>query len=243
MTEFGQGSVHTLSGAYVLDALDDAERAAFEEHLPGCADCTAEVAGLREAAALLADDAALTPPASMRAGVLAGIRTIRPLPPETGAEVVTLRPRRTRLLGLMVAAAVVAILAVAAIAQPWHSGNGHATNPADRVVAASDAVRTEVRLPGGATATVVRSPSLGKAALVTRDMPAPPSGKVYEVWLQHDPGGPMAPAGLMTGRGSQRLLLEGDTANAIAAAISVEPPGGSPKPTSTPIATFDLQSS
>ncbi|MBV9832170.1 MAG: zf-HC2 domain-containing protein, partial [Marmoricola sp.] len=185
MTEFGQGSVHALSGAYVVDALDDAERAAFEEHLPGCADCTAEVASLREAASLLAEDAALTPPESLRAGVLAGIRSIRPLPPEvlppetlppetgepetataeTGARVVTLRPRRTRLLGLMVAAAVVAILAVAAVAQPWRSGNGHGTNSADRVVAASDAIRTEVRLPGGASATVVRSPSLGKAAL------------------------------------------------------------------------------
>ena len=59
-------SLHALSGAYVVDALDDEERATFERHLPGCLDCQREVASLREATALLADDAALTPPPAMR---------------------------------------------------------------------------------------------------------------------------------------------------------------------------------
>ena len=76
--------MHALSGAYVVDALDDHERAIFEAHLPGCRDCQAEVASLREAAAVLAADAELTPPDSLRASVLAGIRNIRPLPPEAG---------------------------------------------------------------------------------------------------------------------------------------------------------------
>ena len=75
-------SLHALSGAYVVDALDDEEREAFEQHLPRCLDCQAEVASLREAAAMLADDVAMTPPDSLRTSVLAGISTIRPLPPE-----------------------------------------------------------------------------------------------------------------------------------------------------------------
>lgn len=82
-------SLHALSGAYVVDALDDIERATFERHLPGCLDCQQEVATLREATALMADDAATTPPASLRSSVLAGIKNIRPLAPETtrpGAE-------------------------------------------------------------------------------------------------------------------------------------------------------------
>ena len=37
-------SLHALSGAYVVDALDDDERELFEKHLPGCRDCQAEVA-------------------------------------------------------------------------------------------------------------------------------------------------------------------------------------------------------
>ena len=66
-------SLHGLSGAYVVDALDDEERAAFERHLPRCLDCQAEVASLREAAALMADESAITPPASLRSSVLSGI--------------------------------------------------------------------------------------------------------------------------------------------------------------------------
>ncbi len=76
-------SLHALSGAYVVGALDDHEREIFEAHLPGCLDCQAEVASLREAAAVLAADAELTPPESLRASVLSGIRNIRPLPPES----------------------------------------------------------------------------------------------------------------------------------------------------------------
>ncbi len=122
-------SVHTLSGAYVVDALDDDERAAFEEHLPGCHDCQDEVASLREAAALMADDAAITPPPSLRASVLSGISNIRPLPPETPASpvveetttnVVPMRHRRRFRIGsLAAAAAVLAAVATGAVFQPW----------------------------------------------------------------------------------------------------------------------------
>lgn len=34
--------VHSLVGAYVLDALGDGERAAFDRHLSGCVTCRAE---------------------------------------------------------------------------------------------------------------------------------------------------------------------------------------------------------
>ena len=50
----------------------------------------------------------------------------------------------------------------------------------------------------------------------------------------------MVPAGLMSGSGDQRLLLTGDAGKATAAAISVEPSGGSKAPTTEPIATFDF---
>ena len=58
--------IHKLTGAYALDAVDDIERARFEQHLATCEDCRAEVAELRETAALLADDVAVTAPASLR---------------------------------------------------------------------------------------------------------------------------------------------------------------------------------
>ena len=74
--------IHKLSGAYALDALDDLERARFEDHLATCDDCAAEVAELQETAALLAETTAAPAPASLREGVLAGISQVRPLPPD-----------------------------------------------------------------------------------------------------------------------------------------------------------------
>lgn len=73
--------LHHLSGAYAVDALDDTERAAFEEHLRGCADCRAEVAELTAAGHSLAALTEATPPPSLRASVLSGISQVRPLPP------------------------------------------------------------------------------------------------------------------------------------------------------------------
>ena len=75
--------LHHLSGAYAVDALDDAERASFEQHLAVCADCRAEVAELSAAAGSLASLVETTPPPSLRASVLSGIGQVRPLPPLT----------------------------------------------------------------------------------------------------------------------------------------------------------------
>ena len=73
--------IHALSGAYAVDALDDAERAQFEQHLAVCADCRAEVASLRETAACSPRPRPTSPPPSLRDRVLADIATVRPLPP------------------------------------------------------------------------------------------------------------------------------------------------------------------
>jgi anti-sigma-K factor RskA len=86
--------LHHLSGAYAVDALDDAERASFEQHLAACADCRAEVAELSATAHSLGALTEATPPASLRSSVLSGIARVRPLPPlheddEKPARVVT----------------------------------------------------------------------------------------------------------------------------------------------------------
>ena len=71
--------LHHLSGAYAVDALDDVERASFEEHLAVCADCRAEVAELSATAHSLASLTEVAPPPSLRASVLTGIAQVRPL--------------------------------------------------------------------------------------------------------------------------------------------------------------------
>jgi len=73
--------LHHLSGAYAVDALDDAERTSFEQHLAVCADCRAEVSELSATAHSLTALVETAPPPALRAAVLTGIARVRPLPP------------------------------------------------------------------------------------------------------------------------------------------------------------------
>ncbi|TWG98132.1 anti-sigma-K factor RskA [Nocardioides sp. J9] len=254
--------LHALSGAYALDALDADERARFEAHLADCAGCREEVASLQEAAALLGTDE-VEPPSSVRDAVLSGIGAVRPLPPITedrpedrtdrrpgdhaAAEDDELAGRRTRRsllrrLGrtpLLVAAAAVLLLAVGtALVRPW-ADDPPPLSPEQRVLAAEDATRVQQEFPDGSRATVVLSRSEGRAVIVTEDMAPAPEGKVYEIWLQ-TPQGSMIPAGLMPDDPDTTLLLDGDASEATAVGITVEPDGGSPEPTSEPIAVLAL---
>ena len=74
--------------------------------------------------------------------------------------------------------------------------------------------------------------------LVTENMPPPPEGKVYQLWLQ-TPSADMVSAGLMPAN-STTALLEGDADDAIGVGVSLEPDGGSEQPTEV-VALFDLQ--
>jgi anti-sigma-K factor RskA len=230
--------VHALSGAYAVDALDDIERAAFERHLAECAECQAEVASLRETAAMIAESTTVEPPAELRDRVLAGIATVRPLPPEAPDPVV--RPRRLPRLLVAAAAAVVLLGAGAVVVQePWADETVQTPSVVEQVLTAEDARRTTLDFPGGASATVIHSDSVGQAVLETEDMPAPPKGQVYQVWLDQ-PGEGMVSAAVMPVKEDQTLLLSGDATTATGAGITVEPEGGSPEPTTEPIALFDF---
>jgi len=233
--------IHALSGAYAVDALDAAERAEFEQHLAVCADCRAEVASFHETTALLAETEAGTPPASLRAGVLSGISQVRPLPPEaTSPTVATVATvvRRRRAPQLLAAAAAVVLLAVGAVLwHPWQTTQRD--DLAAQVLNAPDAVKIIEKVPGGhGELTLVRSASLNRAVLIGHDVPPAPSGKTYQMWLQQ-PGQSMVSAGLMP-RADEATLLAGDAATASAAAVSVEPAGGSEHPTTDPVAVFPL---
>ncbi|MDO9494720.1 MAG: anti-sigma factor [Nocardioides sp.] len=229
--------IHALSGAYAVDALDDIERAQFERHLAACDACRAEVESLREASAMLAETAAAAPPAALRDRVLAGIETVRPLPP-----VVSIAPerRRRRFPGLVAAAAVVTLIGVGgAVWQPWSDETSQQVSATERVLQAPDAEVLTQELDNGAVVTLTRSKDLNQAVLTTEDMPALVSGTVYEVWLQHDDV--MVPAGLMDEAGSATVLLKGDPATANGAGITVEPEGGSDVPTGEVVTLFEFE--
>lgn len=242
--------IHSLVGAYVVDAVDDAERRAFEDHLAQCPECRAEVADLREAAASLSLLTEASPPATLKDAVLAQARTTRPLPPSTvpdpsperGPVTVTdpgtVVPLRRRPVAWLVAAAAAVAVVVGGLAwSPW-SQDERPQSPTQQVLAAKDAQRF-VQTVGGARATIVRSASLGRAVIVADDMPAAPAGKDYQLWLDQ-PGKGMVSAGLMPHgtAATVTVLLDGDASTATGAGITLEPAGGSTEPTSTPLALF-----
>jgi anti-sigma-K factor RskA len=233
--------IHALSGAYAVDALDDPESAEFERHLAECVACTAEIADLRETAAMLGDDVATAPPPELRTAVLDGISRVRPLPPvvpgghrREGGPVT-----RRKWFPALVAAVVLAMIGVgAAVWQPWRDESSTTLTAADRVLADPEAQRFTQELPNGATATIVRSAAEHRAVLVAEDMPAAPAGKVYQLWLQ-TPSEAMVSAGLMPDDRTT-VLLDGNADDAIGAGISLEPDGGSDQPTEV-VALFDFR--
>ncbi|MDH2414679.1 anti-sigma factor [Nocardioides sp. CER19] len=228
--------IHALSGAYALDALDPAERAEFEKHLAGCATCRAEIESLRETAAGLAGLAETSPPPGLRDRVLADAAVVRPLPPAVD------RARRRRRWGALVAAAAALVLVGAGVAwHPWdRPSSSVVVSAVDRIAQAPDAQRSTQTLADGGTVTVYRSARLDKAAVVVADLATLPEGKVYEMWLQ-DAAGTMAPAGVIPpGVGTTEMVLAGSAARAVGAGMTVEPTGGSPAPTSDPVALLSF---
>ena len=229
--------IHALSGAYAMDALDDLERARFEAHLAACAECRAEVASLQDAAATLSSMAEVAPPPAMRDKILADIKTVRPLPPGTVAPTLR-RPRRWT--NLVAAAAVLGVLGGGVVV--WNEVSSDSTSQrsrTDRIRLASDVQFVSTRLPKGARVDVYRSVRENGAVLVTHDMPDAPSGRVYQLWLQNA-AGKMISAGLMTSGGNRAVLLKGDAVRSTGAGITVEPAGGSPEPTSAPVALLEF---
>ncbi len=239
--------LHHLSGAYAVDALDDTERASFEQHLAVCADCRAEAVELSATAHSLSSLAEATPPPSLRASVLAGIAQVRPLPPLTaeneaepdvGGTVVPIRRRRRT--AWFAAAAAAAVIAVGGVAwSPWSDDAG-APSPMARVAAAADA--TTVRnTQGGVTTQVAYSKQLGKAAISVKGLPPAPDGKTYQVWYV-GAGGTITSAGLfgVDADGSGQALLAGEATPTDKVAVSVEPAGGSAQPTTDPLVVIPL---
>ena len=257
--------IHGLSGAYAVDALDDVERAEFERHLGQCPECQDEVASLRAAAVELTRASATNPPAALRENVLQQISTVRPLPPLTGrpgqapateptsstspqvpATVTPLESRRRRIAPVtwLVAAAAAVALVIGGIAwSPW-SNDGSTQQPplsiTEQVIRAKDAQRFEKDIDG-ARATIVRSPSLGRAVIIADNMPAAPAGKDFQIWFQ-DPKGAMHSAGVMPheAKPTVSMVLDGDASKYNGVGITVEPAGGSKEPTSAPIALIEF---
>ncbi|MBV2354897.1 anti-sigma factor [Streptomyces sp. J2-1] len=239
---------HTLTGAYALHALSDEERAAVDRHLADCAACAQEVEEFGATAARLALAASTPARPAMREQVLQRITTVRQTPP---ADTTPMRAGRALRGGAVRWALAACIAAAAALGGTtwWQYGNAQdarqqaaqAQRQADEVagvLSAPDARTRSAKIAGGA-GTLVVSAARDRAVFVTSDMPAPPRGKVYQLWFDVD--GTMRSAGLMSpDRASQTVLMTGATHDASGVGITVEPAGGSRQPTSKPVALLSM---
>ena len=232
------GDIHTLAGAYALDAVDDLEVAAFERHLAECEACRSEVAEFRETAARLADDTVVeAPPPGLRERTLAQVARTPQLRAGVGAA--SARPRARRWRQVAVAAAAAVLVAGGASAVTWSVGSDRisaeraSSDQARRVAAVLDApdakVFDEPLSPEG-TATVVVSRDRDRGVVLLRDLPEPGPGRAYQLWLIRD-AEPARPVGLLPAGDREATTVIGPVAAAGTFGLSNEPAGGSSAPT------------
>jgi hypothetical protein len=235
--------VHTLSGAYALDALNEQEAAEFREHLRGCQACRDEVRELRSAAARMGAAEAATPPPALRTRVLeAAARTPQQPPSGVSAAAVAMRrsTKRRRRTWLAAAAAAVILVGGGAVGVGALLGDDEpqqqqlASAPAE-VFEADDARTASVSTANGGTLRVAVSPGANEMAVDTRDLPALDAEHAYQLWTIHDDSATNAGVLEPGATGAAMALPAGQTQ----VAVTIEPSGGSEQPTTQPIAVVD----
>jgi anti-sigma-K factor RskA len=249
----------TLVGAYVMDAVSEADRTSFERHLDGCEACQAEVRGLREATARLAAAAEVRPRPELRELTLTAASRIRQLPPATAeaGPAAARRPgraaaRRLRsrarawlprlAVGLAAVLAVLAVTMGTAMNGAEHrlgqaQGAGHAMAV---VLGEPDATMRTTQVSDGGSATVVMSHRARALVFSAAGLPALPAGRGYQLWVMGR-SGPRS-AGLLDARGDGTAgpMVVSGLAAGDKVGITVEPAGGSGRPTSPPIVLMAL---
>lgn len=228
--------VHTLAGAYALDAVDDLERMAFHRHLAGCETCAWEVAELRETVARLSDATWTEPPPALREVVLAEAARTPQVRSGRLRPIRTVSARWRRWSAVAVAAGV---LAAGAGAAGWVVQEQRLRDERDRVaateqyaaqveavLAAPDAAVGRELATGSGVVTVIGSRMRDAAVVMLDDLPALAGDQAYQLWLRED--GRLSPAGLLPGGASSASALVTGLGDADQLGVSREPAGGSP---------------
>lgn len=224
-------SVHELSAAYALHALDERERARYEEHLAICERCREDVASFSETAAALAYLPEPTdPPPALRDRILDTARSERP-------NVVPLQARRRAPMQLLAAATAVAASLAIGFGVWANSLHNELGNKNDQIESAqtilemaADPATQRIALAGADGTLMVTDDR--RAALVVNELKAAPDGKTYEAWVIAD--GKPKRAGLFRGGADNALALQRPVPRGAAVAVTVERSGGVDAPTRAP---------
>ncbi|HSO16322.1 MAG TPA: anti-sigma factor [Arthrobacter sp.] len=113
-------------------------------------------------------------------------------------------------------------------------------DPLNQVLQAGDVRQATVNVTGGGTATVSVSPSRDAIVVKMNDVPAPPPGKVYQMWLIPKDGSAPVSQGLMDAEALSKPAVVKGIGSAAALGITVEPTGGSASPTTPTVAAATL---
>jgi anti-sigma factor RsiW len=198
-------------GAYLLGALNDLERRAFERHLRDCSECQEELARLRPAAdALPGSVQQIAPPPGLKRRLMAEVEP----------------PRRRAPNRLLAVAAVLLLGLVAAFGVAQLGGDDSRTVTA-RVAKAVPGAGGQLDIEGD------------HATLQLHDMPDLGGARVYQVWLQH--GDRLVPARTFevgrSGMGNVRLP---DVSDSDGVFVTREARGGAQVPSEDPIVSVPL---
>jgi anti-sigma-K factor RskA len=232
------------AAGYVLGSLDPEERRAFETHLAGCAECSAEVASLRPVIGALATAVPqVTPRAELRDRILSGIVAGAGEGAGLKTRPYTVHDRKSPapLTWLPLAAAIVIAVGAAVYVARLQRQMGELQARFDQaqattaVLAAPDLARIDLQgqpVAPDARARALWSRSRG-LVFTAANLPPAPEGKAYQVWVVTAQA-PIS-AGLLTpdssGIGTQYYMTPADIAPPVAVAVTLEPAGGVPAPT------------
>jgi anti-sigma factor RsiW len=216
-------TMHDLTAAYSLDALNYDEAREYEEHLATCDRCREELAQLAGAAGALAFAVeSPAPPEALRSRILERARTERP-------NVVPLRPRWTRAIPAIAAVAAVAAIGFGIWAASLSNSldrERSARQRVERLLADPNTSRVHVSGTTSGTLFVERN---GNATLVVSRLERAPSGHTYEAWVIRN-NKPVR-AGTFAGGGTTAVVpLERVVPNGSIVAVTLERSPGADTP-------------
>ena len=230
--------------SYLLGALPEEEASAFERHLADCPVCREEVEALELAAhALPSAVDPVAPPPSLKARIMAEVEREASLLAAAGPEADRPAPARRRArerrrgrLGLP-RWAPVAVGAVLLLGVVIGVGVSQLGGSGERTVQAT--VLDKARAPHASVEVEVASDG---ATLVARGLPAPPSGRVYQIWLKRPGHAPEPTSALFTPRrdGTATATVPGSLDGVTEMLVTDEPSGGSQQPTTSPLLSASM---
>ncbi|MBC5806626.1 MAG: hypothetical protein DLM53_04705 [Candidatus Eremiobacter antarcticus] len=228
-----------LASLYAIEALEQGgdEWRLIRAHLPECAICQNEYQVARAGASALALSAAEAPPAALRARVLAA------LPARTAPSNVVLLRRR---LFVALATAAAILVGVGAYLSTPTTTTPIAAAPTPAASNATILTWTAACAPKlgsrcHAKGTISASPSKSMTFAMHGLGPLP-RGKTYQTWVIAPGASPTPePTFLPDSRGEGSVVIPVAPRKGLIVAVTVEPAGGSRKPTTTPFLLGKIQ--